>query len=110
MQNSRIIANKAEPQKVKSSESVGFNSERDDKYESEPNRRTQKAQKSRRKAQKGDIAVLPRLDSTLGRVGPIRIAQNSTGPVESARRRLDISNRAAPVRAASGRFAPRIYQ
>ena len=53
---------------------------------------------------------IDRLDSTLGRVGSVRIAQNSTGPVEPARRRLDISNRFAPAPAASGRAAPRIYQ
>ena len=52
-QNSGIISNKADPQKVKSSKSVWFNSERNGSFVPIRTAETQKAQKNRRKRRKG---------------------------------------------------------
>ena len=91
-QNGRIIASEAEPQKGKSSESVGFNSERDGKYESESNRRNAESAEKSQKGAERDFDRFAPLDSTPSRVAAAWIAQNSTGPVDLVRCRLDISN------------------
>lgn len=98
-QKSGFISNKAEQQKVKLTGAEQFCSERNGKHESDLNRRNAESAEKSQKAQKGDMDRL---------TASILLWVESTG--RAARRRLDSYNRSAPVRAASGRSAPCIYQ
>ena len=106
-QNGYIIASKAAPYKIKSSEIVRINSERNESvpvhvepYHAEravsvQNSAERADRRKRRKTQKGaerEFGSFDPLGSTPSRVAPSRIAQNSTAPVELVPRRLDISN------------------
>ena len=86
-QESQMIASKAEPQKVKLTGAEQYCSERNNavliRLEPQTRRTAEKSQKGAER----EFVAIPTLDSTQSRIAAPRIAQNSTGPVESACRR-----------------------